>query len=253
MTGQTDLVELTRQIVHNHFTWTADPALYFDENLMWIGPLDFQWGTTAPNTKEITKLNLCQLKDELYFITEKGRNHQVICGAFKALHCHPEGSSVWLHFRLTFVWKKQKQAQWKIIHIHVSQSYDIPQRMTDPIEVLPNSLKEAYLDKPKSVLRDNQGRLHYLAEDEILYIKADNLTSIIILEDERFSVREGISDLEKRLSQKFLRIHRSYLVNRNHVRSLERFRVQIRNGDWIPIPERKYTDMKEALNQGKDT
>ena len=72
MTGQTDLVELTRQIVHNHFTWTADPALYFDENLMWIGAFRLSFGgTTAPNTKEITKLNLCQLKDELYFYYRK--------------------------------------------------------------------------------------------------------------------------------------------------------------------------------------
>lgn len=252
MTKRIDLVELTRQITHGFFMGEIGHTELFDDELMWIGPLDRHWDAAIPSAKNISKSNRPKIKDELYFMIEKGHDYQVICGAFKALY--PRDEPTWKHFRLTFVWKRLGKQQWKISHAHVSQAYDVPLRNVQPQKSPFEVPRKWDSHKTKLEFRDNKGRIHYLSADEIIYIKANNLTCIVMLEKDHFLIRETISGLEQKLPHKFLRSHRSYLINRDHVRVLERFRVQMRNGDWLPIPERKYTLIKEALERkGKDT
>lgn len=44
-----------------------------------------------------------------------------------------------------------------------------------------------------------------------------------------------------------MRIHQSYLVNLEHVSRIWRFEVELDNGMTLPVPEKKYTEIKGKL------
>ena len=53
--------------------------------------------------------------------------------------------------------------------------------------------------------------------------------------------------LEKRFPDYFLRCHQSYLINPDFASSIERFKLTMSDGFVIPIPEKKYTQVKRLL------
>lgn len=92
----------------------------------------------------------------------------------------------------------------------------------------------------------------FVWEDEIIYIE--------VLQDHlywkcRLDVLETtgtLLKLEKSLSDLFVRIHRSYMVNKNHVSGIRKYEVSMDNGDVLQIPEKKYLEVKRRL-QGPST
>lgn len=58
----------------------------------------------------------------------------------------------------------------------------------------------------------------YLSADEILFLKADNNATDLYMNDgNMISAFKTLKTFEKLLPQNFLRIHRSYIINRNYV------------------------------------
>ncbi|QOY94171.1 response regulator transcription factor [Massilia sp. UMI-21] len=71
------------------------------------------------------------------------------------------------------------------------------------------------------ILVRDRGRIFPLALDEIAYMKADSKYTVIAARGQTFLVRIGISDLEAQLDPaRFVRIHRSALVNLDFVDSM---------------------------------
>jgi two-component system LytT family response regulator len=75
--------------------------------------------------------------------------------------------------------------------------------------------------------------------NEIVYAEASNNYSKIILTDGRpFVVSKTLKDVQEVLEEEhFLRVHRQYIINLNHVKSLNRNDgiLTMDNGDHIPI------------------
>jgi two-component system LytT family response regulator len=72
------------------------------------------------------------------------------------------------------------------------------------------------------VLVRDRGRIFPLVLDEIEYLKADAKYTAIVARGRTFLVRIGISELEARLDPaRFVRIHRSALVNLDFVESMK--------------------------------
>ncbi len=71
------------------------------------------------------------------------------------------------------------------------------------------------------ILVRDRGRIFPLATSEIEYMKADSKYTVIVARGQNFLVRIGISDLEAQLDPaRFVRIHRSALVNLDFVESM---------------------------------
>jgi len=71
------------------------------------------------------------------------------------------------------------------------------------------------------ILVRDRGRIFPLAADEIEYMKADSKYTVIAARGQSFLVRIGISELEAQLDPaRFVRIHRSALVNLDFVESM---------------------------------
>ena len=85
------------------------------------------------------------------------------------------------------------------------------------------------------ILVRDRGRIFPLATSEIQYMKADSKYTVIVARGQSFLVRIGISELEAQLDPaRFVRIHRSALVNLDFVESMradEQSQLQIHMRD----------------------
>lgn len=71
----------------------------------------------------------------------------------------------------------------------------------------------------------SHGEIHLLKPEEIVYLKADNIYSVICTESGEYHSDMSIGSIEKRLPDgMFFRIHRSFLVNISKIRKVHRER-----------------------------
>lgn len=79
--------------------------------------------------------------------------------------------------------------------------------------------------KLKRVPVTSRGEIHLLKPEEIVYVKANNIYSVICTESGEYHSDMPLGVLEKRLpGETFYRIHRSYLVNVQMIRKVHRER-----------------------------
>lgn len=56
-----------------------------------------------------------------------------------------------------------------------------------------------------------------------------------------------LNDLEKKLGNSFLRCHRSYIINMNHVDTIETEEFLMRNGCRVPMRQRRRQEIRDAF------
>ena len=131
---------------------------------------------------------------------------------------------------------------------------DLPQILTNPvfIALILTALAagsyffESWLDrkrptKPASITFTSDRKPVTLPLEEILYVESnEEITTVIDTGDRRFRNKTPISQWEAILKPHFLRIHRSYLVNKNAITRVDGDLLYV---DEIELPvSRKYKD-----------
>jgi two-component system LytT family response regulator len=108
-----------------------------------------------------------------------------------------------------------------------------------PREIVDTALTQATQRAPgrlERILVRDRGRIFPLSLNEIAYLKADSKYTAIAARGQTFLVRIGISELEAQLDPaRFIRIHRSALVNLDFVDSMRadeqsQLVIQMRDG-----------------------
>lgn len=122
-------------------------------------------------------------------------------------------------------WSKGRGG-WKIVHVH---------------------LNDINAEEEKIVIQGEHGSIYMLYAREILFIEARNMYSDVHCSDQIITAHEQLSALWERLPQNFVKIHRSYLVNACCIESIERYEVKLKNGNILPVPEKKYKDVEEKI------
>jgi two-component system, LytTR family, response regulator LytT len=79
----------------------------------------------------------------------------------------------------------------------------------------------------------HNGVVRSLDTNEILYIKSDNVYVEIHTRENRYIQRKFLTQIMEELPQQFVRIHRSYLVNTDHVTNKKKSYFMI---DDIRVP-----------------
>jgi two-component system LytT family response regulator len=112
-----------------------------------------------------------------------------------------------------------------------------PQAIVDAALVQAASRKEGHIaGRLERILVRDRGRIFPLSLNEIEYLKADSKYTAIAARGQTFLVRIGISELEAQLDPaRFIRIHRSALVNLDFVDSMRaddqsQLVIQMRDG-----------------------
>ena len=73
----------------------------------------------------------------------------------------------------------------------------------------------------------------------------------LVCEDRNFLIKMSITELAEIAGEQdkklLIPVHRSYLVNPDYISSIERYTLTLLNGTKIPIPVRKYNEVREVL------
>ena len=96
-----------------------------------------------------------------------------------------------------------------------------------------------------------------LGPDEIDWIEADDYYAAVHARQGRHLVRESLASLERRLDgARFVRVHRSAIVNIDRVREVRREAGEIllllRNGACIPVSRRRWAHVTKLLRPERD-
>jgi len=107
----------------------------------------------------------------------------------------------------------------------------------------------ANLSKPKrSISIDAADGVALVVVDDIAYIEALNHELVITLREGKIGCKMPLYKLEEIISdERFVKTHRSYLVNLAHVRRVTRTEVILDNGAVLPLSRRLYKDINSAL------
>ncbi len=117
-------------------------------------------------------------------------------------------------------------------------------------------------DAPTLLVSD-RGRLLRVPASEVLYLKAELKYVTLRTPEHSYVLDDSLADLEERLGDRFLRVHRNALVARHAVRALER-RVLAGEGDdegggetwavrmapldeWLAVSRRQVAAVRHAL------
>ena len=83
----------------------------------------------------------------------------------------------------------------------------------------------------------------------ICYLEVFGHKLVIHLSDGRVEqLNYSLSQARELLPQdRFLQCHRSYLVNKQAVRSLRRYEITLGNGEVVPVSKQRYREVEEEL------
>lgn len=85
-------------------------------------------------------------------------------------------------------------------------------------------------------------------ENEILYAEAFSHSTKLVTKGGNIELSLGIGDVETMLSSnKFCRVHRSYLVNLRAIQQIRKYELTIDNGDTVPVSRRLFNNVHHAF------
>ncbi len=132
--------------------------------------------------------------------------------------------------------------------IFVKKSGDIFNKIRDVIESELN--QKIYSEK---IPVKTSEKIILVPVNEILYIEADKNYALINLKDKSYRMRATLSDLEKRLNPDlFIRVHKSYILNKNYVQELEpafnqEYIIKLNTGKKLPSGNTYKESIKKLL------
>ena len=106
------------------------------------------------------------------------------------------------------------------------------------------------------IVVSDRGRVLRVPVAEVLYLKAELKYVTLCSQRGTWLLDEALADLEPRLGEGFLRVHRNAVVALAAVRALSRregqaaddgWQVQIANGDWLAVSRRQLPAVREVL------
>jgi len=88
-----------------------------------------------------------------------------------------------------------------------------------------------------------------VALKDIQYVKANGNYVEIKMELKRFALRKNLKEFETKLplTHPFLRVHKSFLVNRKHIVSYSQVELILKDGTKIPIGRTYFIEIKNIL------
>lgn len=106
----------------------------------------------------------------------------------------------------------------------------------------------AELDKKKKILIKGKKNSTYVALKDILYISAEDKYAIVYTKNGHFISDTSLNQYERQLgAYGFYRIHRKYLVNVYHHRSLNDNCANLSDGNSLPVSKSKTGDYRDFV------
>lgn len=247
--------ELTRQVIEDFYHQDSETIVKkLHKDVTWIGTADGQCVKgRGPVSEFIRRIDVprCEIPEREYQAVANNDNLYVVAGWMKVATSQESNEILSAVQRITFIWKAEEEQFW-LLHFHVSN----PIEFQRGDEYFPHSAGKETFQYVKKLLRQKRRRLiacgkndqtHVIWNKEIVYIEAENTDSLIHCLHRDVLSRESISDLEKKVGEGFIKTHRSFIVNSRYITGIRRYHLIIYQGIELPIPEKKYREIKERV------
>ncbi len=247
--------------------FTAELLLkYYDNNIqlfldacaddvLWIGPAENQ----VIRTSRALKSAFAAEHNNLHFAVHDLKAVPLTTGSphvcevvlfFIVDTIWPDESVSRVKQRIHFTWvEKNGEAKIRLCHISNAIAYDERDHIY-PIHYDENYPKFSLAGERRSDrlrIKTIDRSVLYLDRKKILYIETFGHHTIVHTSEQEYESTESMNVLEKYCKDFMVRCHASYLVNPVYVKEIRRFILQLSNGTQLPIPEKKYTSVKNEL------
>jgi two-component system, LytTR family, response regulator AlgR len=123
----------------------------------------------------------------------------------------------------------------------------------------PNAEPDATEAQPGVLVVHDRGRVHRVPVADVLYLKAELKYVTLRTAEHSYVLDDSLSDLELRLGERFLRVHRNALVAKRAIRALERHALEGEDAEgwavrvapldeWLAVSRRQMAAVREALS-----
>lgn len=258
---ETDAINLTHKCLCHY--WQLDYQFVLDycaSDVIWIGSRqdEFILGfdeTKADFEENIKDLQPCHLINAEFHAIASSSKLCAVTGRYLVTTDNNAAFFLQVQQRCSFVWEKTDNGL-KIKHIHVSNpmgELKLAENETFPTTIgkmahqyMLNHLKRTK-DNTTLIANGDGGSLHFLQLSEILYVSALGKDAVVNTVQGKIFVKSSITNLATQAPNSLVSIHRSYLVNPAYVSSIERYSVTITNGDKLPVPAKRFNELRETL------
>lgn len=118
------------------------------------------------------------------------------------------------------------------------------QKLLQAIDKVREELEEEEHD---SFVITFKGNVFKVKANDILYFESEKRTVILHSRQGSWTIYRKLDEVQKELPDYFLRCHQSYLVNMNEIKSLRPLRIELNQGEEIPVSRPKYKETKERF------
>ena len=194
------------------------------------------------------------IKNQKFKCVHCSKNAAVITGLYTVLYAM-DGEVMGSDERATFVWSYGSK-EWKLVHIHLSlpnksEGYEegsnalIYKQKFDLQKIIVNGKNQ---NKNRIVIKDVDGNRHFISEDEIIFVEADNMNCAVYCLADTFTIRLTLKEIQDMLSsENFVRVHKSYIINKHYVVDIARYTLTTIKGMSVPVSKEKYMEFKELF------
>lgn len=257
------IVGLSREILVNHYERRDLDAVMraMVDDLTWIGPMEGQHARSAADMLRIIEPEYgtrVSLVDEDWGVRTAG-GARIVIGRYGAVAEGTDVEDVVFRQSATFVWVLTPRGP-RVVHLHVSNSYDVPARVDQPF--VPGEDGVAYaIDAVGPLATSKRQRIRFevpdievcfVAEDRIVRLEAEERGSLVAYDGGILHCNERLAQLEERLPAWFVRTHRRCIANAHRAVGVRRFAVVMDDGSECPIAERRYLEIAEAVQQAAE-
>lgn len=254
-------VEYTEYMLREYYHLNTAPFFSaLDTDVMWIGPGNlFVFGEAAVKSyfKEGFIMPPVEMENPEFYPLPSGKDSCLVVGRFSC-YTHQDtdkvaaaNQRVTLHFRQF----GNKQIV-KITHIHVSNEWnELVDDEVFPVKVSVQTYRyvqklvaeSSVKKRHKKIELRNDSSLQYIDPDMVVYAEAIGKHTVVHLVDKSITIKQIIGEVAPLFPESFCKPHRGYLVNCEFIASVERYSITMVTGMPIPIPEKRYSQVREQI------
>lgn len=259
-----DIIKLSIHIITEYYKNNLAPFFAcISDDVLWIGPARKQQIRGRKNlmqtfASEKHDLTFTMGDIKVICISPSHRVKEVLLHYDIYTH-YPSGGTDAHDQCLHYTWcdKKVQTAdgpkyQPQIVSLHISNAWPYDDR--DVIYPVHSEHMFAAMRVPAEseqyiTVKAADGCVHRLAFSHILYVDTLKHTARLQIHTESgtLAIHGTLSGFEANYPALFVRIHSGYLLNPAHVTNIRRFAVTLSDGTQLPVPEKRYTQIKRLL------
>lgn len=258
---ESDLIQLSVDIMEHYNR--NDLSIFFryiDDSFTWIGPRQGQIShskaralTAWIDTDHQIEFRISNIEAPL--LPASPRSWEVLL--FYDVHGQLSNGKTFLQpQRAQFSWVL-KQKEYRLLVLHFSNPAAPDERDliyntwgdSDRSDYLTHAVPFRESSNSYIMIRGTDKIYFRHLTSSIMWIEAadEGRHSKVHTREQLINCMDRLSFFEEKYPGIFLRPHVSYLVNPHYIKSLRRFELALWDGTVLPVPEKKYTALKNAL------